>query len=185
MTDSRQVRDTMLGFDQSVRWNCRAGDFIVWVRCTNPFFGFGRADSFQMVEFWELRDGDHILLTSRSCDVPPGANDPDSVAMNLWRALPGDRFAWSGCRRAGSCGGRDPDLLGLIECGKRILVYGDSARPRHHPEHTYLQLFGEPTSQDLTPQANAAMAVAWQAAVSLGTPRSWSESGPIVGSWLP
>ncbi|MEE9206971.1 MAG: hypothetical protein V3U67_01155, partial [Gemmatimonadota bacterium] len=147
------------------RWPCRAGDYVLWLRWFNPIDSPDGRASFRIMDSWELRDGDHILLTGRECDLPPGASDPSAgAALNVWQPLPGDRLAWSG-RPRNRHDDDAPVLLGLVECLEPIVVYGDSARPRTHPEFP-MQLFGEPTSEELTPHAYATMGVAWKAAIS-------------------
>ena len=58
-----EVTDTF-GRDETVRWSCRKGDYVVWCR---PCGG-----RISVEAEWEIQDGDWVTLTSRRVDLPPG-----------------------------------------------------------------------------------------------------------------
>lgn len=156
--------------DMTLCWSCRAGDYIIWARCTD-IFKSGR-DAFEILDYWELRDGDHVLITNRRSDTPEGADEPGVKAADLWHLQTGDRLAWAGRPRANTPGERDkPILLGLIECCERAIACGDSNQPRFYPG-TGIFLFGEPASEDASPYSLAAASLAFGAIVAKGLPRS-------------
>jgi hypothetical protein len=98
--------------DTTLRWPCRAGDYLLWAGCR----GFG-GSAFDIDDFWELRDGNHVTITNRFADLPgwfqlhpleaSGSNAyrimerlnegmevrPPYDGPNLWRVFAGGRIA--------------------------------------------------------------------------------------------
>jgi hypothetical protein len=110
--------------DFTHRVSCRAGDLAVWLRIKSPF---AKQPDWDIVDFWSVRDGDFVSITTRSADLPSwfelrvsevsgalahriGAgrtNLTGNVYLdpidgpNLWRLLPGDELFFVHPRRAG------------------------------------------------------------------------------------
>lgn len=106
----------------TMRLSCRKGDFLMWC----GFKGlFSRSrEPFNTNDIWQLKDGDHVLITNRVVDLPDwfelypteAANtsiswmqkklskgySPNGImdGPNIWRILSGDRIAWVGDSRA-------------------------------------------------------------------------------------
>ena len=98
------------------RLSARAGQYLLWLH--TDFLSGGREFSdWQILDFWELNDGDFITVTNRLCDLPAwfrlhpleiagiqaireyeprlDAKDyPDEPVdgPNIWRVLAGDRL---------------------------------------------------------------------------------------------
>jgi hypothetical protein len=109
--------------DMTLRWPCRAGDYILWARFQD--IGAGAGIEYTIADVWELADGNFVTLTNRAPDLPTwfelhpleasgrnvawmkrklaGGYRPDGAVEgpNLWRVFAGDRLAWVGARRAG------------------------------------------------------------------------------------
>jgi hypothetical protein len=174
------------GGDSTIRWSTRAGDHVLWVRCTSPFAD--PSSAFEILDYWELRDGDFVTITNRVADLPAGFElhptevqdslvpemmrrldaghrpAPPTDASNLWRVRAGDRLVWVGQRRDGT---RVHDgVLTLLTFDENALAAGDSryADP--------FRVFGAPT-QDRPDTASVARGRAgFMAAVRAGIPRT-------------
>jgi hypothetical protein len=81
--------------DTTFRRSPNAGDFLLWVRCANSLCN---PPEFVVVDFWEFREGDSLLITNREEDYPVPLEDMEEGGPSLWKVLPGDRIAWSGWR---------------------------------------------------------------------------------------
>ena len=172
MSSASDLRDICVRFDRdmTMRWPCVSGDYILWARCIDPFRS-GR-DAWTICDYWELCDGDHVLVTNRACDTPAGVEDSETDAMNVWHLKVGDRLAWSGRPRTAGRDGKDqPILLGLVECWEPAIAFGDSNQPPFHPDFGAF-LFGEPSTEEPSPYARAAGQLAFDAVVALGLPRN-------------
>src|SRR5260370_41199319 len=53
--------------DMTLLWPCRQGDFLLWFRCRDIFSG---PKTIQCHDFWEMRDGYHVMITNRLEDLP-------------------------------------------------------------------------------------------------------------------
>ena len=137
----------MIAFDldMTLRWACREGDFVLWARFQGIFSSPGR--EYEVVDIWELRDGNFVTVTNRRFDLPvwfdlhplevsgsllgwmqekldKGYNPPEPVdAPNLWRLFAGDRIVWVGPSR-GDVHSED-GVLGLFDFRENALVYGE------------------------------------------------------------
>jgi len=56
--------------DMTLRWACRAGDFVLWARFRGLSAPSGR--EYDLADVWELRDGNHLTVTNRLADLPEG-----------------------------------------------------------------------------------------------------------------
>jgi hypothetical protein len=149
--------------DSTFRLSPDAGDYLLRIRCRDPW---GSPPEFTITDFWEFRQSDRLLITSREEHFPAPIEQMEEEGPNLWKALPGDRLAWVGWRPDSTQ--RDPTLIALINCLFEGYVYGEPAVPTAESVLT----FGAPTSET-TPEVRRLWTVGYEAAVSLGLPRTW------------
>ena len=133
-----------LGPDMTVRWACRAGDYMLWASYQGILSNPG--DPYTVADLWELRDGNFVTITNRRSDLPDwfqlhpsevsgalhegvgpeleGGYSPDEPmeGPNLWRIRAGDRLVWVGPAR-GKVG--EGTVQGLLNCTSDALVYGE------------------------------------------------------------
>jgi hypothetical protein len=146
------------------RYSPNASDYLLWVRCTNPFCS---APEFTIVDFWEFHEGDKLLITNREEDYPATAEQMEEGSVPfLWKVMPGDRLAWVGWRRAPS-NERHPTVVALVDCRHKGYVYGEPGSPTLES----VMLFGAPTA-DGNPEIRRLWKVGFDAAVALGLPES-------------
>ncbi|SRR6266496_3119017 len=174
--------------DLTIRWSCRAGEFVLWVG-TDSFLTSDQESAWEIRDFWPMRDGDFVTITNRWSDLPiwfelyPTEASGSAVykmmdklkaghqpkepmhAPNIWRVKAGDRLAWVSLERHG-----DPvrEILVFETCA---LASGEnSTLDFDWPVH-----FAEPNEKDLSPATAAAMRAGFKAAVGLGVPRVFAE----------
>jgi hypothetical protein len=131
--------------DTTVRWACRAGDYLLWARSLGIFAPSDQPHA--LADIWEFRDGDFVTLTNRVADLPTGFElHPLEVAgslaywmmkrlnegyrpaepidgPNLWRVRAGDRVAWVGASRSGVRS--DDGVLEVVNFQVDALVNGE------------------------------------------------------------
>ena len=131
--------------DSTIRWSCREGDYVLWVRYEGQFAS--QEDQFGAPDFWEMKDGDWVTITNRVQDLPPwfelhpleaagslvywmmrkvnDGYDPSERCdgPNVWRVFAGDRLVWVGPTRTGLTA--DDGVLGLISFEDNALVIGE------------------------------------------------------------
>jgi hypothetical protein len=149
--------------DSTFRLSPNAGDYLLRIRCRNPLC---HPPEFAITDFWEFRDSDRLLITNCEEDYPAPVEQMEEGGPNLWKALPGDRLAWVGWRLHST--ERDPTLIALINCLFAGYVYGEPASPTAES----VVSFGAPTCEP-TPEVQKLWMVGYEAAVSLGLPRTW------------
>ena len=170
--------------DMTVRWACRAGDYVLWASfrgfVSNPGNEYAPADA------WALCNGDFVTITNRRSDFPNGFDlHPSEVcgelvgwmmrrletgykpdhpidAPNLWRVRAGDRVAWVGAPRGGVDG--DGRVLGLLEFDVDTLVYGEPLDP--------FRGFGGFQEKDESERSRQLLREGWQAICCSGTPHT-------------
>jgi hypothetical protein len=178
----------MISFDSdmTLRWACRAGDFVFWARFQGIFSPPG--DEYKMADIWELRNGNFVTITNRRSDLPvwfdlhplevsgsllgwmqrrldEGYDPPEPIdGPNLWRVFGGDRIVWVGPSRGGVLS--ENGVLELVDLRENALVYGEP-----------LDLSGEfPTfgGFDREPSSEGARLcrAGWDALNRLGIPRT-------------
>jgi hypothetical protein len=174
------------GRDSTMRWSPRAGDYIMWTRCTD-LFAQGES-AFRILDFWEIRDGDAVTMTNRMEDLPAWFELHPTEARgvlayavlarleggwapgepldgpNLWRAQCGDRLVWVDPSAARE--GEDA-VRALVNFRESALVFGESTTATD-----WTMLFGAPSTERASPEVAAAMRSGFLAAVQLGLPRS-------------
>ncbi len=152
------------GSDTTYRPKPSAGDYLLWIRCTNIFSSPAK---FEIVDFWEFKENDFLLITSREEDYPAPAKDmEENPSPFLWKVVAGDRLALVGHREI--AGQRKRVLFFIMECEERGYVYAEPA------EKTYAAFmsFGRPSSDSMTPEIRALWNLAFKAVCSLGIPRT-------------
>ncbi len=151
-----------LELDTTFRLHPSGGDYLMCVRCNNPF---GNPPEFRIVDFWEFHEGDRLLITNREEDYPAAAEQMEAGGPSLWKVLPGDRIAWVGWR----CQSieREPTLVALVNCQHEGYVYGEPASPTLES----MMSFGSPSTTEISPEIRSLWAVGYDAAVALGLPR--------------
>ena len=139
----------------------------------------------QIMDFWQLDDGDHVLITNRFADIPPwfelhpletqyaiaremtkkldaGYQPTDPiVGPNIWRVMAGDRLAWVADHKSGKAVGEN--VKGIISFEENALVLGNSDR-NPDPLH-WMQV-------NRTDEGIASCRLGASAALSLGAPRT-------------
>ncbi len=186
-----KVQAIQFGFDTTLRWSCRAGDYLMWVSCK----GFGalhsrRAeDQFEISDLWEMRDGDFVTITNRHHDLPSwfelhpletsgsaaswmmsrlnsGYKPSEPIdGPNIWRVFAGDRLVWVGATRPDIKA--EDDILGLLNFKENAVVIGEP----FHFDDTGLPLFGGFQADQQSPEAAELCRKGWLAACRLGCPR--------------
>lgn len=175
------------GSDETVRWSCQAGDFVLWVG-TDPFPQSDRASAWTIRDFWQMRDGDSVTITNRCADLPVWfelhpAEVADAAALqmverlnagyrpqepvdapNIWRARAGERLVWVTTREP-----RQP-VRQILNLGACVVAIGENSTSVLDS----LLHFGEPAGTELQPLEVAVMRSGFNAAAALGTPREFS-----------
>ena len=149
--------------DTTFRLQPRGGDYLLCIRCSNPF---SSPAEFGIVDFWEFRRGDRLLITNREEDYPAAVEQMGEGGPPLWKILPGDRLTWVGWR--GQSNERKPTLVALVNCQHEGYVYGEPASPTLES----VMSFGTPTSE-ASPEIRSLWMVGYDAAVAMGLPRTW------------
>ena len=172
--------------DMTLRWACRAGEYMLWASCQGPLSG--SSNPYGVADVWELRDGNFVTITNRNFDLPDWfdlhplevsgrlvewmrrrldagyePNDPMD-GPNLWRIRAGDRVAWVGTPRGGVDG--EGPVLGLLNFNADALVYGEPLEiSRGFPT------FGGFEQKDQSEERVRLAREDWKAICSLGEPR--------------
>jgi hypothetical protein len=177
-------RPTPLVAGKTVHWSCRAGEFVLWV-ATESILISNHPSGWTIRDFWQMRDGDLVTVTSRWADLPGWFElHPTEVAVvtafemkkhldagyhpqermdgpNIWRAKAGDRLVWA------TTLDRNQPVREVLNLGSSVLAIGENLT-------TSLEQiigFGAPEGDELPAADAAAMRAGFDAAVSLGTPR--------------
>lgn len=146
MKQQQEFLSTQFLSDTTLRWSCRKGDLIVWYRWTNVFAE--PENGLNILDFWQMRSGDFVMLTNRIDDLPPwfelhptevcnqlayqmmekleNGYEPGEVmeGPNLWRVRAGDRLAWIRAPKDYFDGGWS--LLALLDFSESALAVGEA-----------------------------------------------------------
>jgi hypothetical protein len=176
------------GSDETVRWSCHAGEYVLWVG-TDSFFSADRESAWKIRDFWQIRDGDFVSITNRWADLPAwfelhplevanralwemkkrldaGYKPADPVyGANIWRMKAGDRLVWVSLQHPAK---PVREILDFQDCA---LAVGENSIPKFDEPI----LFGAPEGTDLPPPAAAAMRAGFKAAVALGMPNTYAQ----------
>jgi hypothetical protein len=133
------------GSDMTLRWACRAGDYVFWARFQGLFSSPGH--EYKIADIWELHDGNFVTATNRPVDLPVWLDlHPLEVSgslvwwmrkrldegykpngplqgPNIWSFFAGDRVVWVGPERGGV--EFNDGVLGLLDFMENALVYGE------------------------------------------------------------
>jgi hypothetical protein len=184
----RQAPIRQLGADLTIRWSCRAGEFVLWVS-TDSFLTCDQESAWKIRDFWPTHDGDFVTITNRWSDLPSwfellpsevGGNAAFKMmerlqaghqpkkpmhAANIWRVKAGDRLVWVSLERPSE------PVREILVCKACALASGESSTLGFDsPIH-----FAVPDEKDLSPSVAAAMRAGFKAAVGLGVPRDFAE----------
>lgn len=174
-----------IGRDTTLRWSFRDGDYLVWVR-VSPWTA---EPSPEIVDFWELNNGQYATLTNRYQDLPAwfdltppevanaaahwmverlnsGEAVPDEPVdgPNVWRVMAGDWLIWVGSPRNTDVDLRTGTLLANAkEC---VLVLGEGDLNEQTP------IFGAPRRDGFPPDQLVAVRSGIAEIKARGFPRS-------------
>lgn len=178
--------------DTTLRWSCRAGDYVMWCGFKGIFSPKGR--EYSINDLWQLKDGDFITITNRQSDLPTwfelhplevsgslvywmqkklksGYQPGDIIdGPNIWRILTGDRLVWVGKPR--------PDIesnngvLSIITFEENAIIIGEP-----YSEHDGLPYFGGFEQQDQSKEDKLLCRNSLIAASELGIPYSATAGG--------
>ena len=179
----------MISFNSNMtlRWPCRAGDYVFWARFQGTFSS--RGNEYKVADIWELRDGNFVTITNRHVDLPDwfdlhplevsgplvrwmkkrldeGYNPQESIdGSNIWRVFSGDRIAWVGPTRGGVHSVED-GVLGLVDFKENALIYGEPFDLSGE-----FPTFGGFDRGEPSPEGARLCRVGWDALNRLGLPR--------------
>jgi hypothetical protein len=109
---------TYFGANTTLRLEVNPSDYVLWVRWKHIF---SPTNDIDVLDFWEMKEGDSVAITSRIEDLPPWFElHPTEVSgaacywmmkklesgyrpsepadgPNLWRVQTGDRLLWVKC----------------------------------------------------------------------------------------
>jgi hypothetical protein len=179
---------TYLDKDATLRWSGREGDFVLWMRIESFLAPAGQPPN--ILDLWQLHDGDFITITNRAIDLPPwfelhptevqnaltyqmmakiekGYKPPDEImdGPNLWRLRAGDRVAWVGDSRPDR---KDIEgILAILDCHANALLVGETTRPQSVED---IMTYGGPRKDQLTPVEVARGHAAVKAVQAMGCP---------------
>ncbi len=137
------------GDDLTVRWSCRAGEFVLWAS-TDSFLTSDQESAWKIREFWPLRDGDFVTITNRWSDLPS------------WFELHPSEVGGSA----------------VFKMMQRLTAGYQPKEPMHAPNIWRVKAgdrLAVPDEKDLSPAAAAAIRASFKAAVGLGVPRDFAE----------
>jgi hypothetical protein len=178
--------------DSTIRWSCREGDYILWIRYEGLFAA--QDSSFSAPDFWEMKDGDWVTITNRVQDLPPwfGLHPLEAAGSlvywmmnqindgyqpsgpcdgpNVWKVFAGDRLVWVGPTRAGLTA--EDGVLGLISFEENALVTGEPCQISEG-----FPTFGDVKETEPRAPATLLLRKGWLAACALGPPRSAAAGG--------
>jgi hypothetical protein len=148
-----------------------------------------------VVDLWEMRDGDHALITNRMEDLPvwfelhptevcgrlaykmmsklESGWEPGEIldGPNIWRVMAGDRLVWIGESRPD----REPcdHVLVIVDFSRCALAVGESVRPASLEEALRFGSLStsEPKLEDIVRCRAGVRAVR-----NLGVPRTFTET---------
>ncbi len=186
--DNQQAVAHIFRGDETLRWSCRAGEYVLWVG-TDTFLTADHESSWKIRDFWQMRDADFLTITNRWPDLPVwfelnplevanravwemqkrlGAGYKPKEPMdgpNIWRVKAGDRLVWVSLQHPSK---PVREILTFEDCA---LVLGENSNPTFNATI----FFGAPEGKELPPPAASAMRAGFKAAAGLGVPRTFAE----------
>lgn len=185
-TDNQQSVANVFSGDATLRWSCRAGEFVLWVG-TDSFLSADHESAWKIWDFWQLRNGDFLTITNRWQDLPAwfrlhplevanravwemqkrlaAGYKPDEPmdGMNIWRVKAGDRLVRVSLQHPSK---PVQEILTFQDCA---LVLGENSNPKR--DGTIF--FGAPDGELSSPAAAAGQA-GFKMAAGLGMPREYA-----------
>ncbi len=176
-------------------WQVSAGDYVLWLRWKDLFASVGTVN---ILDFWEMKDGDAVTITNRIEGLPPWfelhpTEVSDSLAYrmmnkpkvgysprepvdagNLWRILAGDRVVWVGPDRPDSA--LSSGVRSLLNFSTNALAIRESQTGDLDP--FTLGALSEP---EQPPEAVALARLGVEAVRRLGMPRVLSTDSWTLG----
>lgn len=155
MTEIKYPLLAPFGQNLTLRLYVQQGDLLLWVRWSSPF---SMSDKLNIVDMWEARDGDELIITNRFEDLPPwfelhpteavrrvslelkkkiqAGYEPGEIMdlPNLWRVLAGDFLVHIG--EPDSVNPQGKQLLSILVFEENALVVGESEE-RGVPDPTF------------------------------------------------
>jgi len=186
MTTGNTYITVNIGSSMSLRLEVQVGDYLLWIRSDL----MSASPRPHPLDFWEVHDGDKVLVTTNSDDLPPwfclhpnevqgstsfkmmhdlenGYEPPPSPLQgpNIWRVLAGDRIAWIGTGPRGRLNSVNGILafFTFTECALALGEPGDETLRGHLG-------FGAPQAE-LSPFDSSRIGFALAVAQKLGSPR--------------
>lgn len=177
------IQPQQFGSDETIRLSCRNGEAVMWLAIKSPI----ACDKWDILDFWEMNDGDYVTVTNRVVDLPvyfdlhpTEAFGSEAYAMqerldsgwqpgdpvegpNLWRVKAGDRLVWVDSRL------RSDPVKGVLVFQECALAYGESVQPTQESLMSYGSRTGEPS-----PELVQACHAAFRFAAELGPARCWA-----------
>ena len=171
----------------TLKWPCRAGDYILWCRFKGIFHREGK--QYKLADIWQLRDGDFVTLTNRRYDIPSwfelhplevsnsfiywmkkkldSGYNPSGIidGPNIWRVFAGDRIVWVGNDRPGFPS--DEGILSLITFLENALIIGES-----HSDANPFEFFGGFNQEEQSQEELHLCQYGWAVVNDLGMPRT-------------
>ena len=179
--------------EQTLKWEVSPGDYIVWVRWQNVF---SPKSDITVRDFWEMREGDVVSITSNIEDLPPwfelhplevagykaclmmqkklasGYKPKEPVdGPNLWRVMTGDRVIWISGVEAQD---KNP-VETLVVFGTNALVFGE--RRVHPNDLAWFLSFGAPVEESPSRKVAALMRAGLDNVRKLGLPDEIADIG--------
>ncbi len=172
--------------DTTLRWPCRGGDLLLWIRSGDPFSG-GQA---RIPDFWQMRDGNHVTITNRWEDLPSWFRlFPPEVCgrfvsrmmekvrtkdfpehpvdgPNLWRIRTGDSLVWIGKNRPGYPS--ESGILEVLRFSTCCLIVGEGG---DNNSMKAFASYGAPSTNEMDPVDVIRCQAALEIVRSLGAPR--------------
>jgi hypothetical protein len=187
------VATTRFGRKMTLRWDVTPNDYIVWLRWNDGFLTKG---DLAIKDFWEMREGDLVSITSSIEDLPAWFElhptevcgyaacsmmekklktgyKPNEIleGPNLWRAITGDRLVWAS---GAALPGENP-VNALVEFHACALVFGE--RRIHPNDLVWFMSFGASLEDPLTHDTVERVRKGIDAVRALGHPREMADIG--------
>jgi hypothetical protein len=184
--DNQQAVAQIFCGDATLRWSCRAGEFVLWVG-TDSFLSADHESAWKVWDFWQMRDADFLTITNRWQDLPVWFQlHPLEVAgravwemqkrlaagykptepmdgLNIWRVKAGDRLVRVSLQHPSK---PVQEILTFQDCA---LVVGENSNAKR--DGTIF--FGAPEGE-LSSLAVAAGQAGFKMAAGLGMPREYA-----------
>lgn len=150
------------------RWYPRGGDYVMWVRAQRS--GDGERFVPQVLDFWECRDGDEVVVAGQGPEWL-GAN-PEIDAPMGWRVQAGDWIAWTGLRPHDHADPHErPTVIELTAYEANGVVVRELADLGADLETVVMNVMGGPTAHS-TETAAACLRLGLRAIVCEGRSKS-------------